>query len=162
MNYRYKSAEEYLRVLEASLRIGWQASYEAAKTGAICQRLALLHPDHYSELNLPASRTVETLQRSIQGPRTFAAYSQPGTCQSPLVWGYQCELGGDKQQDHLFPYSLGGPSIPTNRIYLCRYHNMVKTADVHCYPWEDLERWALPWLDQQIRRMRIEIFDIYA
>jgi hypothetical protein len=45
--------------------------------------------------------------------------------------------------DHLFPYSLGGPTIAVNAIYLCRRHNLGKSVDIHLIPWEE----GFPWVD---------------
>jgi hypothetical protein len=161
MTARTKSAADYLKALESSLRQGWLKSFNGgAKT--IFEQLALLHPEHLAELDLPSHRNVESLQRLLQGARAFATPLGGNCCQSRLLWGYNCELNGEIQQDHLFPYSLGGPTLAQNRVFLCKYHNMVKSSDIHCYPWEAVDEWAKPWLTAQINRLNKDIYAVYG
>lgn len=161
MSTRIDSAVNYLMALEKSFLIGWLTSYRS-EPKTIFGQLALLHPLHLEELDLPAHKTVGVIQRSLQGPRAFSSTLGGNLCQSVNIWGYGCELSGEIQQDHLFPYSLGGPTIGTNRIYLCKYHNMVKTSDIHCYPWESTDKWVEPWLSGQIDRLYSEIYKLHG
>ena len=162
MTARTKSAADYLKALESSLRQGWLHSFKAgAKT--VYDQLALLHPEHLAELDLPPHRSEDSLQRLMQGVRAFpASIIASNSCQADLLWGYKCELHGEIQQDHLFPYSLGGPSIAQNRVFLCKYHNMVKSSDIHCYPWEATDAWAKPWIGAQINKLNKEIYAFYS
>ena len=160
MNPRYTEASKYLKVLERSFNKGWRSFHDEG-LDTIFHKLALIHPSHYADLDLPSHLTVESIQRSVQGPRRFGQSILVSKCQSCILWGYNCELGGDLQQDHLFPYSFGGPADGRNRIILCRYHNMDKTSDIHCFPWESTEQWIEPWLDGQIDRLHQEVFKIY-
>lgn len=161
MKFRTDSAAQYLKVLKSSLQIGWVESFKCEHKSEF-EQLALLHPYHLADLDLPRHLTVESIQLSVQGTRAFGPSLAGLACQSPLLWDYECELNGEMHQDHLFPYSLGGPTLRTNRIYLCRYHNMVKSSDIHCYPWESFDRWAGPWLPRQIERLHKEIFSLYG
>ena len=160
MNDRYVSASNYLLSLEESLNKGWEQYYRE-NPEASHSKLALLHPDHIKELDLPAHLTPEKIQVSIQGRRAFSS-GVSGKCQSSLLWGYECELNGDIEQDHLFPYSLGGPTLGNNRVLLCRYHNMVKASDIHCFPWESSNHWISPWVDTQVDKLFREVFNIHA
>lgn len=161
MRTRVESAVKYLKALENSLQAGWLKLFKMeGKT--IFELLAMLHPLHFKELDLPQYLNIETIQRSLQGPRAFTSTLGGNSCQSAMIWGYNCELSGEIQQDHLFPYSLGGPTLAVNRIFLCTYHNMVKTSDIHCYPWESTDILVQPWLDSQIRRLHSEVYSLYG
>lgn len=161
MNIRTDSTIEYLKALEKSFQVGWSETFTIGEK-TVFEKLALLHPLHIKELDLPSHQSVEKIQESFQGPRRFSKPLGGNSCQSALLWGYDCELKGELQQDHLFPYSLGGPTFQTNRIFLCNYHNMVKSSDIHCYPWDSIDSWTEPWLDSQIDRLNREIFKLYS
>lgn len=161
MKSRIESAANYLQVLEKSLLDGWLTLFNTPPK-TIFEQMVLLNPLHLAELDLPEYTNVEMIQNSIQGSRSFPSTIVSNSCQSILLWGYKCELNGDLQQDHLFPYSLGGPTLPANRIFLCRYHNMVKSSDIHSYPWELIDQWAKPWLAGQINKLYKEIFKLYG
>ncbi len=160
MNERYVAAIRYLKAVEESLQLGWSEFYSLGRT-EVSDKLALIHPDHFSSLDLPKGISIDLIQRKIQGLRKFP-HTSPRICRSDLIWGYRCEFSGDFQQDHLFPYSLGGPTLASNRVHLCRYHNMVKSSDIHCYPWESTLQYVNPWLDIQIERINREIYSIYS
>jgi hypothetical protein len=163
MNERTSRTVEYLRALEASCKLGWAAAFNAlSEHSTLYQRLALLHPQHIADSSMPTHLTLDGVQRSLQGPRAFGASLGGQSCQSSLLWGYECPLNAEIQQDHLFPYSLGGPTLPLNRIYLCRYHNMVKTSDVHSFPWEHEDKWIAPWLTAQVSKVHRDFFALYA
>lgn len=136
--------------------------YRQVKERTLYEELSLLHPDHLASLVLPEHLSRECIQRKLQGPRSFVSnLCSVNKCGSKLLWNYECPLSGNIQQDHLFPHSLGGPTVPTNRIHLCRYHNMVKTCDIHCFPWEEADKWCKPWLGMQISKLRRE-FELYG
>ena len=156
----YRGAQEYLAALETSLSQAWTQAYYSGSLSTI-EKLALLHPDHLDQVALPKHQTKEKIQKKIQGPRQFSHEFQE-KCGSELLWGYPCHLKGDLQQDHLFPYSLGGPTLGTNRLWLCRYHNMVKTCDIHCFPWGDVETRCGAWLDGQIEQLHSRVFSRYS
>ena len=161
MNQRHETARRYLETLERVLQQGWGNAVQKPELDNL-EKLALLHPEHLNSIDLPSHKNVAQLREQIQGKRGFGSQFLRTKCESELIWGYKCPLNADIQQDHLFPYSLGGPTIGTNRILLCKYNNMVKTSDIHCFPWEEFTIRCEPWLDFQIKRMREEVFDIYS
>lgn len=164
MNLRYESACKYLKALESSLQAGWLQGYAGSVAGRadIFSRMALLHPAHLEDLPLPDYESVAGIVKDVQGPRSFPSDGLSRACESELLWGYRCPLDqADIHQDHLFPYSLGGPTNGPNRISLCRYHNMVKTCDIHCFPWETTESRCEPWLDKQISQLHERAFSRY-
>lgn len=159
MTPRYEAAVRYLKAVEDSLQLGWLEFYSSNRS-ELSDKLALLHPDHFMSLDLPKGLTIDSIQKKIQGTRTFPNTNRT-ICRSELIWGYRCEFNGDLQHDHLFPYSLGGPTLASNRVHLCKYHNMVKSSDIHCYPWEFAAQFTEPWIDQQIGKIYRELFSLY-
>ncbi|GLS89938.1 hypothetical protein GCM10007916_10050 [Psychromonas marina] len=161
MRSRIQAAEIYLSAVQKSLNIGWLETFTLPNK-SLFDKLALLHPQHLEEIDLPCHLSKLKVQEKIQGKRGFPSNNQNESCNSKLIWGYTCSLPGKMQQDHLFPYSLGGPTIGANRISLCSYHNMVKSSDIHSYPWEDLMNKPGLWLDAQVERLYKDIFQLYG
>lgn len=146
---RALAAKNYLVVLEWSFGIDWFDALKVAREqGNWIRLLALAHPEHYG------GAVGEVRVCPIRGERSFRmeAGMQGRQCSSPLLWGYDCPLHAvdGLAADHLFPYSLGGPTVAENKIYLCSRHNAVKGADIHIYPWE---RGEPPWLQAVIQRI---------
>ena len=55
-------------------------------------------------------------------------------------------IRGKCQADHLWPHSLGGPSIFDNRILLCRYHNVAKSNSIVDAFWKSYPIWLNDYL----------------
>ena len=161
MTSNYIAVANYLQALDRSLSIGWKEFYRQ-RSGSIYESLALLHPWHYDEIDLPEHLTQSSIQVNIQGNRNFKAGKIGSHCHSSLLWGYECELDVVLQMDHLFPYSLGGPTISGNMLTLCKYHNMVKSSDIHCYPWGQFDKWAIPWVVTQVEKIKNQVIDLYG
>lgn len=149
---RIASAKEYLSALQESLSadwFAWLAEFNAGKL-SLPRALVLVHPDHYAELDLG---------NTIRGPRQFVeevGVSSVG-CAVNVFWGYPCTSSkvGTVVGDHLFPYSLGGPTVATNKIHLCALHNQMKSNDVHVFPWEAPAPTWLPNCLDSIRRLKV-------
>jgi len=76
-------------------------------------------------------------------------------CRSKEVWGYECPFINAKiHVDHSFPRSRGGATHPMNAMYLCDNHNLMKSSDVHMYPWEKLEL-NLDWINTTLEKIRL-------
>ena len=149
---RYLSAACYLRAVEKSLTIGW-IKFHSKSALDMYDKLALINPLHLKEIALPSYLSIDRVQAQLQGPRVFGDSRFLTKCRADLLWGYECELSAPLQKDHLFPYSLGGPTLPANQISLCEYHNQVKGSDIHCYPWEDAQQKISPWIDTIIEKL---------
>jgi hypothetical protein len=150
---RLQKAQEYLGILEVSLRTEWLAFYRTAIDHPTwVYRLAAIHPRHYRDY-------VGTDREpcSIRGSRgmTLDGGVRAQGCQCKLIWGYACGLSQERlEADHLFPYSFGGPSIGPNKVVLCNLHNQAKGSDVHLFPWELGEpKWLSEVLQRVNRRM---------
>jgi hypothetical protein len=114
-------------------------------------KLTLIHPLFIKSIHLPEHITHEMLIRQIQGNRSFVR--ENGKCQAKLIWGYECNTEYEFcHGDHLFPFSLGGPTISGNKLLLCNYHNMVKGTDIHLLPWEDENRFL--WIDEHLSNLK--------
>jgi hypothetical protein len=157
LSRRFEGARRYLEV-RANPRwgdLGWTAGYEMYLKGL------LLSPDSPGRFSTPEclalcdpalwKHRVDVDTTHILGPKTFRSNSKrPAlTCESELLFGYKCPVPHVRvEADHVFPRSLGGKTHPANRLYLCRFHNRSKGADIHFYPWdEEPQHWVKEVLD---------------
>lgn len=134
---RIERSREYFEYLPMALSADWNELYALYQCGQLPlpQTMTLLHPGHYKH-NVKDIKTV-------LGDRTFQleAGMQSQKCGALAVWGYVCPIVQHQSlaADHEFPYSLGGPTVSSNKRFLCPLHNQMKSNDVHFYPWEKLE-----------------------
>jgi hypothetical protein len=130
---RINTACAYVSALENSFQNNWLEQYELYLQGKLRlpEIVALVHAHHYEHLDLNSI---------VRGPRHFAKEVGMDNvkCRAEVLWGYTCgrTLEIAIAADHLFPYSLGGPTLGSNKIHLCALHNQMKSNDVHLYPWE--------------------------
>lgn len=143
---RLRAAHQYFAKLNAALQSGWEplfAEYTAG-TLAFCETLVLVHPVWLEDaVSVPPRRRVRSFSQAIP------SYER---CGSGLLWGYECPFEQQLEVDHLFPWSLGGPTLPGNALYLCRNHNRAKAHDIHLIPWEDSAHFL--WLDDEVQAVR--------
>ena len=164
-------AMKYVEFLAQSFELGWLKFAKTHGEGLnfeekIIFKLTLLHPEHY--FNLSGGKidksTFKKKQLDIQGKRLFPKASIKNNCECQKFWGYPCPFPNTVlYADHDFPYSLGGPTHNAlNKKYLCRWHNMVKSNDIHVYDWKGLfndykyhfENEGLEhWIDQQLKKI---------
>lgn len=159
LEIRRDSACEYLTALASSFKIPWIDSLNQARSpDRWITRMALVHPEHYEGSVRYLRDLSVTCDCPVRGPRSFAKEiglnSMP--CASNRIWGYPCPIHdtGSLAADHLFPYSLGGPTSAGNKIYLCHWHNQIKAADIHIFPWE---KGPPEWLDDVLKRVEMII-----
>jgi hypothetical protein len=137
--YRICCTQEYIASLELSLQSNWLNQYEMCcrSTLSLPHAFALIHPWHYSQ------DSTQLRVNGVRGSRSFPKEVGMTSllCASELIWGYKCSrsLGKEVQADHLFPYSLGGQTVASNKVYLCSLHNQMKSNDIHIFPWENGE-----------------------
>ena len=133
IEYRYDSASKYIAYLESTKSFSAEMWFEEFLTfqkslSPLWLGMALIHPRWYNQ---------RISQSSICGPRRFSiGVSVSTACDSRALWGYQCQSAVSAEIDHVFPYSLGGPTDIDNAKYLCSLHNQMKGQDIHVYPWE--------------------------
>ena len=150
LKYRIEQGEEYLLALEEFQSWKWSeflAVYRERKL-ALPQAMVLVHPTFYEDRETNAGE-------SIRGPRSFSttAGQYAAACMADQIWLSACPLESpeDVHSDHLFPYSLGGPTLAQNQLFLCPVHNRSKANDIHLFPWE---RGEPSWLATQVERIR--------
>lgn len=126
MALRQRRVLDYLNGLERARGSTW---FELEKESDEATRLLLCHPG-WVRPDIDAVRALKL--------GNFRGDSESdGPCGSGMVWGYECPLADEPlESDHLFPQSLGGPTLGTNHVYLCRVHNAWKSADLLAFPWE--------------------------
>jgi hypothetical protein len=149
---RINACRSYLEALERSFQSNWLASHDlyTARKLSLFDSFALAHPAHYEGLDT---------RGTVRGPRPFGEEVAIGSlqCRSEQFWGYPCSQSGVQHlvADHFFPYSLGGPTVVSNKVYLCKLHNQMKSNDVHLYPWELGEPQWLSACLEAIRRLKV-------
>lgn len=144
---RIESAQLYLQKIQSFQKRDWLVNYESYVKGnfGIEEKMALINPSLYSPY-----------RSKILGKRSFKSEvpNDLSSCQGEKIWGYECNLnvetGEVLHMDHIFPYSHGGPTLPSNKIRLCPVHNSLKGTDIHLYPWEDGEP---DWLESRVMRI---------
>jgi HNH endonuclease len=146
--HRITEAERYLALVQEDYRGKWELSrHDAEACADVALAFALIHPD-----NWPGRGD----QQRIQGSRAFKTKVIYGTrlCNAVKYWGVTCTADTSTEgaiADHVWPYSLGGPTEVANIMWLCRRHNQIKGADIHFYPWE--LGWP-DWLSVQLEKVR--------
>lgn len=132
IDQRVENGRLYLESLESSERWNWEEKYAQFRAGSldVAATMALVHPMHYGEFDTDA----------VRGPRLFRPEAAMTTlsCGAQSLWGYRCSRAVSEgiAADHLFPYGRGGPTLGSNKLYLCPVHNALKAGDVHLFPWE--------------------------
>jgi hypothetical protein len=146
---RISTAEEYLIAYEKLSQESWLGLYVRYSNGELTlpQSFVLVHPQYYEDVE-------QKNGVQIRGKRQFepdvSRYSL--SCMAAEVLLTECLLNTYEmvESDHLFPYSLGGPTLPENQIFLCPSHNLMKLAGIHLFRWEQGEP---GWLDPAIKRI---------
>ncbi|MCU5429941.1 HNH endonuclease [Bacillus cereus] len=114
------------------------------------QLLTLIHPDFYTKQNISFKQNLEFESKSA----FTNGIIKTTHCQSHRLTGINCafnafpEMRGKCEADHIWPNSLGGPSILDNRLVLCRYHNGMKSNDISKFPWNQMPSWLDGYLNR--------------
>lgn len=135
----------------------WLDNYHWAEIRPVSEKiaifLALIHPEFYK------NRQGANISLDLQPPhpsqrRPIPEDNRIYKCQINIllptaVCPYQ-NISGQKVLDHLWPYSLGGPSVIANRLELCARCNAQKSASYALYPIEN----DIPfWLSDRITQL---------
>lgn len=167
---RYVFACEYLKKLNAITTVGWKNHLNNLNgqnnEDEIIHKISLLNPSMYKFINAIRESEFNQIQLRVQGNRTFQQRPFENKCESKTLWGYDCPIDSSViVYDHDFPYSLGGPTNEAyNQRLLCRWHNMVKSNDIHNYDWEALfieykyfrDQSRSHWIDEQLEKIKHE------
>lgn len=93
----------------------------------------------------------------IRGYKTFD-FKIKEQCQSEIIFGYECPLEDiTSTNDHIWPYSLGGPTIAVNRITLCKTHNSMKSNNFHFQLESQFGKTILKWLPSFLEKIHHHI-----
>jgi hypothetical protein len=124
----------------------------------IPQMMLLLHPDVQEKLG------VGTVERGETGPFNGGTEVQDEDCGFSKIDGLKCPFDGHNdlepnEEDHWWPAALGGPTISTNRLVLCKFHNRVKGYSPYLWHW-GTEGHSLNWVEVRMERLRRQIIAI--
>lgn len=171
MHMNHELILKYFKELEYCSKHGWKKQYDSLKSfhgmASLIRKMSLINPESFKNENIARRKGTEEIQKLIQGPRAFKRHEIHHGCQAVEIWGYNCPFkSNDLVFDHDFPYSLGGPtSNAFNKKVLCRWHNMVKSNDIHNFDWEGLlkeynyyqSNGRVHWIDDQINKIKFEL-----
>lgn len=161
-------ASEYLKTLfEIKISIAGKAHQEqdrewlahfhkGTSDGYISTRLpellALIHPDFYYKNGTPLEGSLPWKNNGFA-----AGITQTDRCRAEVYTGVEClfnqnpQIRGKCHADHVWPNSLGGPSILDNRLVLCKYHNGMKSNDIAHFNWTIIPNWLESYLQKLYR-----------
>jgi len=135
----------------------WLREYETVRSRLfeieiLPRAFALIHPDFYYRKSVSFKDSIPSY-----GPRAFPGQiSDYDDCQAEIYTQAPCAfnsnriLRGKVQADHKFPASLGGPTMLSNRLLLCSYHNQMKSNDISHLDWS----YKPSWLNQHLDNIR--------
>ena len=123
---QYTDTLEYLTFFANAKKRSWAELYDVYDELTFPERLVLVHPEWYE-----SNKKVKNCK--VRGKRDRKVNKNGWeVCESIKFWDYECPFDDpDIKIDHVFPWSLGGPSVPSNSAYLCEYHNRLKGPDIH-------------------------------
>ena len=106
--------------------------------------LSLIHPDFYCRRGETFHESLPWRKKSnfTAGIRNTALCSIGKLTKVDCLFNEFPEMRGKVEADHIWPNSLGGPSILDNRLLLCKYHNGMKSNDISNFTWEDTPSWV--------------------
>ena len=145
---QYADIFKYLTFLSETKGNVWRELYDAQDGLTFPERLVLIHPRWYN----PNKKARNCRVRGRRGRVVKLTGREP--CESIKFWKYQCPFDDpDIKIDHVFPWSLGGPSIPSNSAYLCEHHNLLKGPDIHHLELNE-ENYNFDWFPETLEKVR--------
>ena len=115
----------------------------------IATKFALIDPSCFSRFEPFAAS--DRLQKQLQGDRQFKSSTPASNCERGRLGNLLgCTVSASLQQDHLFPFSKGGPTEPFNRVWLCEQCNQEKTSNPDI-ALQNLSR--LFWIESYLQRL---------
>lgn len=139
----------------------WYAEFKRVDAAQYSQSLtplmlALCHPDF---------RVVggSSFDQEIHGRASRSFSNRVGRherCQMEALSKVRCkfnefpDIRGRCEIDHMWPWALGGPTVLSNSIRLCRFHNATKSSGIEHFPWNGSLEWIPLTLQQVATRYR--------
>ena len=110
--------------------------------------LSLIHPDFYYRKGEAFHESLPWRKKSsfTAGIRNTSMCSIDKLTMVDCLFNEMPEIRGKVEADHIWPNSLGGPSILDNRLLLCKYHNGMKSNDISNFTWEHPPSWVGKYL----------------
>ena len=144
----YRDTLEYLTCLADAAKRSWAELYEAYDELTFPKRLVLVHPRWYE----PNTKVKNCKVRGKRDRKVNKHFRE--VCESIKFWNYECPFDDpDIKIDHVFPWSLGGPSEPSNSAYLCEYHNLLKGPDIHHLELSE-DNFNFGWFPETLEKVR--------
>ncbi len=110
--------------------------------------LTLIHPDFFRKNGVSFSENLNWKTNT-----SFkTGITEMDRCCYDQISGKECEFNeypdirGKCEADHFWPNSLGGPSMLSNRLILCRFHNGMKSNDIDVFLWAKVPDWLEQYL----------------
>ena len=106
--------------------------------------LALVHPHNYEERLRKAVLNKELRTYFVKNRFDESTLQLTSKCSIGNILGIdglECPYIRQIQQDHFWPYSLGGPTVKENRIHLCQECNGAKSNSPFLFKSEETPRW---------------------
>lgn len=113
--------------------------------------MSLIYPDFYFDSN--GNYLGDHINHKSSTFNFGISFSDECQFQS-IYFNGRCEFNAYKsirgkcQADHLWPNSLGGPSILENRILLCKFHNIAKSNSIISDFWRLYPTWINEYLNR--------------
>jgi len=118
---------------------------------ALPSLLALIHPEFY--FSHTGRSIIANIPWKTNGSNFYNGISKVDNCKSEVLNGKKCEFNDFPEirlkchADHVWPNSLGGPSILDNRLILCRFHNTMKSNSINYFNWTVFPVWLKSYLN---------------
>ena len=144
----FSSLDFLLNGKRATLEIRWlelfrkTEQYNPKNIGIL---LALVHPNNY-EGKLKKAQIDKELRTFFVNDRfDTSTLQRTSKCEIGVILGMDLECPHLKpiQQDHHWPFSLGGPTLRENRIHLCQECNTAKSNSPFFFKKEDIPKWLV-------------------
>ncbi len=108
------------------------------------QALALIHPCFRQRRGTSFS---QSLPIGADGD-FYGGINDASPCEWAKVEGVPCTFEPFRRStrchaDHVWPATLGGPSIRENRQLLCAYHNLTKGSSITHFAWTRVPSWLI-------------------
>ncbi len=149
--HRYATVSEYVTFLFNTEGRKWSDLYDMEDELTFPERLVLIHPRWYN----PNTKITNCGVRGRRRRDLKLTGQEP--CDSIKNWDYECPFDKPKIMcDHIFPWSLGGPSLPNNTAYLCQFHNLLKGPDIHHLELNE-DNYNFGWFPEILERVRKQL-----
>ena len=151
IDYQNSSSQDEKNLLWVNKYSDLSERINKMELDALPEIMTLIHP------NFLKDKFGNCIKDNLQYTKTHnfsSNISKKHSCKYNLISdnGEKCifnnytEIRGKCQADHIWPHSLGGPSIMENRLILCSYHNCSKSNSIFNKFWLSYPIWLNQYL----------------